>query len=81
MKQRHQALAMSINAHPYEKEAMETIKFLINVSTSYIAIGTLMEAFCFALYNGSCHPFSKILDTSTGKLTKYNAIMNLVGNE
>ena len=67
MKQRHQVLAMSIGALPEEQQAMETITFLIKISTVYIPIATLMEAISFVLYNGPCHPFSRILDTSTGK--------------
>ena len=65
MKQRHQVLTTSIGAHPEEQEAMETIVLLLKISTSYITIATLLEAIFFVLYNGPCHPFSKILDTST----------------
>ena len=78
---RHQALVMSINPHQKEQSAMETINFLIKFSTAYILIASLMEALFFFLYNGQFHPFSKILDTSTGKLTKYNVIMNWVTND
>ena len=67
---RHQVLVMSINPQQKEQNAMETISFLIKFSTAYILIATLMEALFFFLYNGQFHPFSKILDTSTGKLTK-----------
>ena len=78
MKQRHQVLSMSIGAHPEEENAMETIKLLMKVSIAYISIATMLEATFFVLYNGPSHPFSKILDTSTGKLTKYIVIMNRV---
>ena len=78
MKQRHHALVLSIGPHPEEENAMETINLLIKVSTAYISIATLLEAIFFVRYNGPSHPFSKILETSTGKLTKYIIIMNQV---
>ena len=70
MTKRHKVLATSIAYHPEEQNSMETMALLIKISISYILIATLIEAIFFVLYNGPCHPFAKILDTSTGKLTK-----------
>ena len=49
-----------------EEESMQYITNLIIISSLYVLFSLIMEIIFFLLYNGSLHPFSKILDISTG---------------
>ena len=51
---------------PKEEESMKNISNLIFGSSIYVLFSLIMEITFFILYNGSFHPFSKILDLSTG---------------
>ena len=49
---------------------MEVVTGLVIGGTAYVMISALFEVTFFNLYNGSFHPFSKILDLSEGSQGK-----------
>ena len=49
---------------------MEVVTGLVIGGTAYIMISALFEVIFFNLYNGSFHPFAKILDLSEGSKGK-----------
>ena len=49
---------------------MEVVTGLVIGGTAYVMISALFEVIFFNLYNGSFHPFAKILDLSEGSQGK-----------
>ena len=61
MQNRHDILLQTIGCLKEEQDALEKGYFLLLGSFILVVIGSLLEAWFFWLYNGSWHPFNKIL--------------------
>ena len=61
MQERHNILFQTIGYLDEEQDALVRGYRLLFGSFAIVIIGSCLEAWFFWLYNGSCHPFAKIL--------------------
>ena len=63
MQERHDILLRTIGCLEEEQEALKRGYVLFLGSFALVVIGSLLQSWFFWLYNGSWHPFNKILKT------------------
>ena len=59
--ERHYFLENTIGYLEKEQESFLAVRYILFGSLAYIVIGSILEGYCFFLYNEKFHPFNKIL--------------------